>query len=79
MPTGQTVFRYVRAATKPDDALHAFTFAYVIAKIFLGEPIVQDPVLEKKVKMILAASSPEHRASIAAEDIFGIPNFVVSG
>lgn len=79
MPTGQTVFRYVRAATKPDDALHAFTFAYVIAKIFLGEPIVQDPVLDKKVKMILAASSPEHRASIAAEDIFGIPNFVVSG
>jgi Flp pilus assembly protein CpaB len=73
------VFRYVRAATKADDALHAFTFAYVVAKIFMGEPIVHDPALEEKVRRVLSASSPVARASIAAEDIFGVPNFIVSG
>lgn len=79
LPSGQTVFRYVRAATKADDALHAFTFAYVIAKIYMGEPIVRDPALEEKVKRVLSASSPIARASIAAEDIFGVPNYCPYG
>lgn len=79
LPSGQTVFRYVRAATKPDDALHAFTFAYVIAKIYLGEPIVRDPVLEAKVKSILSAAAPAQQAAAIQQEIFGVPNYIVSG
>lgn len=79
MPSGQTVFRYIRAATKPDDALHAFTFAYVIAKIYLGEPIVRDQALEQKVRSILSAAAPAQQVSALQHEIYGTPNYIISG
>lgn len=79
LPSGQTVFRYVRAATKADDALHAFAFAYVVAKIFQGEPIVKDPVLDARVRQMLSTASYSQSAARAAREMFGPQNFVVSG
>lgn len=51
--SGETKFKYIRAATKPDDALHAFTFAYVLIKFFIGEPIVNDPTLQARLREIM--------------------------
>lgn len=78
MPTGQTVFRYVRAATKADDALHAFTFAYTLMKIYTGENLVKDKALERKLLQVLGAS-PGQKEAAASSDLFNPMQFVVSG
>ena len=54
---GPTRFRYIRNATKADDALHAFTFAYVLVKFFLGEPLVKDPSLERQLRDTLGGGA----------------------
>ena len=58
--TGSTKFKYIRAATKADDALHAFVFAYTMMKFYMGEPLVRDPSLEKRIRDIMNGHySPE--------------------
>ena len=66
---GSTKFRYIRAATKPDDALHAFTFAYVIMRVYMGEPLIQDPQLEQRVKQLMNGfEAPVQPASLNPDD-----------
>lgn len=77
LPSGQTVFRYIRHATKADDALHAFTFAYVILKVITGDMIVKDPVLERKIRSVLTAPSIELMGIEA--DNMDQTNYVISG
>lgn len=48
-----TKFRYIRVSNKADDALHAFAFAYVLLRFFIGDPIVKDPTLEKRLRDIM--------------------------
>lgn len=79
MPGGQNVFKYVRAATKADDALHAFTFAYVIAKIYRGDSLVKDPALEKRIRTVLGAATIGQKEAAVRQELFGMPNYVVSG
>ena len=79
MPGGQNVFKYVRAATKADDALHAFAFAYVIAKIYRGDSLVKDPALEKRIRTVLGAATIGQKEAAVRQEFFGMPNYVVSG
>ena len=79
MPGGQNVFKYVRAATKADDALHAFAFAYVIAKIYRGDSLVKDPALEKRIRTVLGAATIGQKEAAVRQELFGMPNYVVSG
>lgn len=78
-PSGQNLFKYVRAATKPDDALHAFTFAYVIAKIYKGDSLVKDQALERKIQTVLGAATIGQKEAAIQEELFGVPNYVISG
>lgn len=52
--TGMTKFRWIRTATKADDALMAFSFAYALVKVYLGEKIVEDKALSRYIKDVLA-------------------------
>lgn len=45
---GQQTFRYQKHGSKADDVLHAINFAYVVVRILLGEPIVQDLALKQR-------------------------------
>lgn len=84
MPSGQTAFKYIRSATKADDALHAFTFAYVLAKFFLGVPLVNDLALEQRLRSVLygpgTAGSIAPRSSPELDRLLrgGDPNYVLS-
>jgi hypothetical protein len=51
--TGAFSFRYIRHGSKPDDTLHAVNFAYSMARIFIGEPIIQDEALKLRVEQVL--------------------------
>lgn len=77
-PSGQTTFKYIRVPSKADDALHAFTFAYVLIKTVSGEQIVQDPLLEEKIRRILSSSTYEAMLNDAIEE-FGDVDYIVSG
>lgn len=79
MPGGQNLFKYVRAATKADDALHAFAFAYVLAKIYRGDSLVKDPALEKRIRAVLGAATIGQKEAAIRQEFFGMPNYVVSG
>lgn len=79
MPGGQNLFKYVRAATKADDALHAFAFAYVLAKIYRGDSLVKDPALEKRIREVLGAATIGQKEAAIRQEFFGMPNYVVSG
>lgn len=80
MPSGQTAFKYIRSATKADDALHAFTFAYVLARFFLGVPLVNDLALEQRLRTVLYGGGVATRSSHELDRIIsgGDPNYVVS-
>ena len=80
MPSGQTAFKYIRSATKADDALHAFTFAYVLARFFLGVPLVNDLALEQRLRSVLYGSGVATRSSHELDRIVrgGDPNYVIS-
>ncbi len=47
--TGSTSFTYRRHGSKTDDALHAVNFAYVLARVILGEPLINDKALREKI------------------------------
>lgn len=77
--TGRNTFKYIRAATKADDALHAFTFAYVMMKIFLGESLIQDPQLEAKLRQIMTSPGSQAASNELYNDMFGDPVYCISG
>lgn len=43
-------FKYRRHGSKPDDTLHAVNFAYALARVLLGEPIVEDRGLKARLE-----------------------------
>lgn len=51
---GMSKFRWIRSATKADDALMAFAFAYVFVKMFLGEKLVEDRAFERYILDVLS-------------------------
>lgn len=51
--SGATSFVYRRHGAKADDALHAVNFAYVLARLYLGEPIVPDRALAREIQNLL--------------------------
>jgi len=56
---GANSFVYRRHAAKADDMLHALNFAYVVGRIFLQEPIVEDKALLSRVSnQIRPATAP---------------------
>ena len=77
--TGRSTFKYIRAATKADDALHAFTFAYVLMKIFMGESLIHDPQLEQKIQAIMTAPNARIAETNFQREIFGDPVWCISG
>ncbi len=40
---GRKYFRYLRPPSKADDTLHATNYAFTLAKLMMGEPLIQDP------------------------------------
>jgi len=46
---GANAFVYRRHAAKADDMLHALNFAFVVGRIFLQEPIVEDRALLSRI------------------------------
>ena len=77
--TGRNTFKYIRAATKADDALHAFTFAYVMMKIYMGESLIQDPQLEAKLRQIMTSHGAQAASNELYNDMFGDPVYCISG
>lgn len=51
--SGITTFSYRRHGSKADDCLHAVNFAYVLARLALGEPIVPDKGLARMLQQQL--------------------------
>jgi hypothetical protein len=43
--TGVTSFTYRSSPSKPNDALMAVNYAYVVARLLLGEPLIEDPAV----------------------------------
>lgn len=57
--TGVQAFRYQRHGAKADDTLHALNFAFVIARLFRHEPIVEDKALKERFAKMLTGRPPE--------------------
>lgn len=56
---GISSFKYIRAATKADDALMAFVFAYTLIKFYKGEPLVEDKSFGKYLReLVIGATLP---------------------
>lgn len=68
--SGETRFKYIRAATKPDDALHAFVFAYVLVKFYMGEPLVNDPTLSARLRELMTHPETANVPKINMSDYF---------
>jgi hypothetical protein len=47
---GATSFKYRRHGSRPDDTLHAINFAFVLARILIGESIVDDKGLREMLQ-----------------------------
>ena len=54
---GVTTFRYIRAGSKADDTLHAVNFGFALARIVLGEPILEDRALRERLEYRLRVRS----------------------
>lgn len=50
---GVTSFTYRRHGSKADDSLHAVNFSYVLARLILGEPIINDRALRDRILQII--------------------------
>lgn len=66
--TGVQSFRYERHGAKADDSLHALNFAFVIAQLLRGVPIIQDIALKVRIDEMF------NQNSSGAETIWGWPN-----
>ena len=53
LPGGETLWKFIRNPAKTDDALHATNFAFTLGRLLLGEPIIQDPALQRRMESIL--------------------------
>lgn len=72
LPGGQTGFKYIRSSSKADDSLHAFNFAYILARFFLGEPMVNDVKLQNQLRDVLNGFiQPRENISEVADILFG--------
>ena len=76
---GSGTFKYIRSATKADDALHAFTFAYVLVKFFLGEPLVNDLSLQNKLRQVLNMGVVYSRDDLDVLTRNAPPDYIISG
>jgi hypothetical protein len=63
--TGATSFTYRRHGSKTDDSLHAVNFAYVLARVLLNEPLINDRMLREKIMANLRGNSPLFRGTAA--------------
>lgn len=79
LQSGEKTFLYIRQATKPDDCLHAFTFAYMLMRLFKGEPIVQDLSVLNHVRSVLGAPTAAIAATRASRSVFSPQDYIVSG
>lgn len=70
---GLKTFRYIRAATKPDDALHALLFAYIIGTYYIGQPIIRDENLERQLRALAFTSSPNQNFGAPGGFVTSIP------
>lgn len=52
--TGATTFRYLRAGDKSDDILHTTNFILVLAKLMLGERMLEDRTMQQELRGRLA-------------------------
>jgi hypothetical protein len=66
--TGVQSFRYEKHGARPDDSLHALNFAFVIAQLIRGVPIVEDMALKTRINEMFNQNSG------GAETIWGWPN-----
>lgn len=57
--SGKKSFLYRRPPTKADDALHAFTFAYVLVKFYRGESLIDDSNLVQRINAVLRSPRRE--------------------
>lgn len=80
MPSGETLFKYIRQSTKADDALHAFTFAYTMAKIFKGESLVHDKALDNRIRAVMRNPLQTANSDELTMRLYGGgPNYIISG
>jgi hypothetical protein len=56
--TGTTGFLYRKHGARSDDFLHALNFAYIVGRVFLQEPIVQDRALLERMKLSMTRGAP---------------------
>lgn len=47
--SGASKFRYRRHGSKPDDGVHAVNFAFIMARAIRGEPLIDDPTLQREI------------------------------
>lgn len=66
--SGVQSFRYERHGARADDTLHALNFAFVIAQLVRGVPIVEDLSLKMRIDEMFSSRSA------GAETIWGFPN-----
>jgi hypothetical protein len=59
--SGATTFTYRRHGSKADDTLHSVNFAYTLARILLGEKLIDDPALNKAIQAQFAGASASVR------------------
>lgn len=79
LPNGTKTFKYQRDATRPDDALHAFTFAYVLVKFFLGKSLVEDQALENRMRAVMRNPGQAAMLYAAQQAEITNTNYVVFG
>ena len=54
---GVGTFKYRRHGSKPDDTLHAINFAYALARLLMGEPIVEDRAVKAQLERLFGRIS----------------------
>ncbi len=60
LPGGQTLWKFLRNPAKSDDAVQALNFAYTMARLLMGEPIISDPALLQRLTNMLNNSYSIH-------------------
>jgi hypothetical protein len=58
--TGETSLRFIRAGNRPDDAMHAVNFAFVIGRLALGEPLIGDHNDAMILQQVLGGGDIQH-------------------
>jgi hypothetical protein len=70
---GATSFTYRRHGSKADDSLHATNFAYVLARVMMDEPIINDKALRDRLLQHLRGQKPTWQgANIRGRKLRGV-------